>query len=118
MHEHLPENAWIRPVWIISIITAVIFVVTSTTGDVQADHKKSHYTYNFVNPFPFPVSIKVYGPSKYGFPDVINMPAPPSPPVPVPYPNINMSLKVKIAGKWSPEFTVPWKSGLITLPGT
>ncbi len=72
--------------------------------------------FNFFNPMPFPVKIKVYGSASQGFPKVYTAPAPPAPFAPVPYPNTSMKVRVKPqGGSWSKKFTVKWKPGPITL---
>ena len=72
-------------------------------------------TYRFANIFPFAVQIKVHGDGP-AFPQVVNVPAGGSS-VPIPYPNTSMNIQIKKpTGGWSPKFTIPWKSGLISLP--
>jgi hypothetical protein len=74
--------------------------------------------FKLLNPMPFPVQVRVLGDGPT-FPMVVLAPAPPAPPVPIPYPNTKMQVQVRPAGTstWSPIFTLPWKSGSITLPG-
>jgi hypothetical protein len=76
----------------------------------------SNKVYKFINPFPFPIDIKIYG-NGPGFPQVARVPAPPAPYVPVPYPSTTMEIKIKKpGGTWSGKFTIKWKSGPIALP--
>jgi hypothetical protein len=75
-------------------------------------------TFYLLNPMPFPVDIRILGDAP-GFPKVVKAPGPSGAPIPIPSPDITMKVRVRPTGtaKWSPTFTLPWKSGSITLPG-
>jgi hypothetical protein len=85
------------------------------TAEVRVAEMK---TFNLLNPMPFPIDIRVLGDAP-GFPKVVKAPGPSGAPIPIPYPDITMKVRVRPSGtsKWSPIFTLPWKSGSITLPG-
>lgn len=104
-------------------------LVEAIAGDRRARLRQSHsgepaseillaqiYNYKFINVFPFPVDVKVYGDGP-GFPKVVRVPTPPAGSVPIPFPGTKMKIKVrKPNGSWSKTFTLNWNPGGISIP--
>jgi hypothetical protein len=67
------------------------------------------------SPFPFPLQVRVLGDGPL-FPMIVNTPSPLGS-VPIPYPDLSMRMQVRLPhGQWSPEFSLQWKPGAITVP--